>query len=63
VIEETLRKISELSIRQAKSYMYVDEVIVDYNDSSEMMRIKKDESLISKKPQSEYATYFYAKDK
>ena len=63
LIEETLRKISELSIRQAKSYMYVDEVTVDYNDSSEMMRIKKDESLISKNPQSEYATYFYAKDK
>ena len=63
LIEETLRKISELSIRQAKSYMYVDEVIVDYNDSSEMMRIKKDESSISSKVSSEYATYFYAKDK
>lgn len=63
LIEETLRIINELSIRQAKSYMYVDEVTVDYNDSTQMMRIKKDESLISSEPKSNYAHYFYAKEK
>lgn len=63
LIEETLRLLSELSIRQAKSYMYVDEVTVDYNDSTQMMRIKKDESLISTEPKNSYAHYFYAKEK
>lgn len=63
LIDETLKKLSELSIRQAKSYMYVDEILVDYNDSDQMMRIKKDESLISPQPNSSYAIYFYAKDK
>ena len=61
VVEETLRQISELSIRQAKSYMYVDELLVDYNDSSKMMRIKRDPSSISEVPESEYAVYFSAK--
>ncbi len=61
VVEYTLQMIAELSIRQAKSYMYVDEVLVDFNDSNKMMRIKRDESSIDPKPQSEYATYFYAK--
>lgn len=69
LIEETLRMLSELSIRQAKSYMYVDEVTVDYNDSTQMMRIKprKDgkggESVINSNPSSNYAHYFYAKEK
>jgi hypothetical protein len=61
LIDVTLNKISELSIRQAKSYMYVDSVLVDYNDSNRMMRIKKDESLISVRPESDYAVYFYQK--
>ena len=59
LIDETLRKLGELSIRQAKSYMYVDEVTVDYNDSNKMMRIKNDESSTLK---GKYASYFYAKD-
>ena len=63
LIDETLKKLSELSIRQAKSYMYVDEILVDYNDSNRMMRIKQDESLISSQPNSPFTTYFYAKDK
>jgi len=63
LIDATLKKLSELSIRQAKSYMYVDEILVDYNDSNQMMRIKKDESLIAPQPDSSYATYFYTKDK
>lgn len=62
LVDETLRKLGDLSIRQAKSYMYVDEVTVDYNDSSKMMRIKNDESSVSSSVEGEYATYFYAKD-
>ncbi len=61
LVEHTLSRIAELSIRQAKSYMYVDEILVDYNDSNKMMRIKRDESCISEKPESEYACYFYTK--
>ncbi|MEI6894442.1 MAG: type I-Fv CRISPR-associated protein Cas7fv [Colwellia sp.] len=61
LVEYTLVMISELSIRQAKSYMYVDSITVDYNDSNKMMRIKRDESSISETPDSEYANYFYAK--
>jgi len=63
LIDATLNKLKELSIRQAKSYMYVDEVMVDYNDSSSMMRIKQDENSVSNTAKSAYATYFYAKDK
>jgi len=61
LIEHTLSRIANLSIRQAKGYMYVDEIIVDYNDSHKMMRIKRDESEIVPEPQSNYAQYFYAK--
>ena len=61
LVEFTINLISELSIRQAKSYMYVDDIIVDYNDSNKMMRIKRDESEINSKATSEFATYFEAK--
>ena len=61
LIERTIEKITELAIRQAKSYMYVDKVTIDYNDSNKMMRIKRDAGAISEEPESEYATYFYAK--
>lgn len=61
LIQETIRMISELNIRQAKGYMYVDSVLVDYNDSHKMMRIKRSESEISEVPKTDYAVYFYAK--
>ena len=61
LIEYTLNSISELSIRQAKGYMYVDEILVDYNDSNKMMRIKRNPSAISETPETDYASYFYAK--
>ncbi|SJM90749.1 type I-Fv CRISPR-associated protein Cas7fv [Crenothrix polyspora] len=61
LIHETIRMISELNIRQAKGYMYVDSVLVDYNDSHKMMRIKRSESEISETPETDYAVYFYAK--
>ncbi len=61
LIEHTLQMINELSIRQAKSYMYIDEILVDYNDSHKMMRIKHNEGDISEQPNSDYAVYFYTK--
>ena len=63
LINETLDKIKNLAIRQAKSYMYVDEIVIDYNDSNKMMRIKRDERAISKMKNSDYAIYFYSKEK
>lgn len=62
LVKETLRMIEELSIRQAKGYMYVDSVLVDYNDSHKMMRIKRSEGDISETPKSPYAVYFYGKN-
>ena len=53
--------IEELSIRQAKGYMCVDHLLVDYNDSIKMMRIKRNSAEINQEPQSPYAIYFYAK--
>jgi hypothetical protein len=61
LVDYTIKLISELSIRQAKSYMYVDEVLIDYNDSHKMMRIKRDESSAAATLESEFATYFYQK--
>ncbi|PSU83607.1 hypothetical protein CTM93_10960 [Photobacterium phosphoreum] len=61
LVEYTLSLIADLSIRQAKGYMYVDELTVDYNDSHKMMRIKRDESEIVTQPPTQYAQYFYAK--
>jgi hypothetical protein len=61
LVEHTLEMIKNLSIRQAKSYMYVDEIIIDYNDSQKMMRIKSDEGSIIEERSGEYASYFYTK--
>lgn len=63
LIDVALNKFRELVIRQAKSYMYIDEIVVDYNNSNKMMRIKSDASSISPNKESDYATYFYAKEK
>lgn len=61
LIKETLKMIQDLSIRQAKGYMYVDNLEVDYNDSNKMMRIKRTPDEINIEPQSEYAVYFEEK--
>ncbi len=62
LIKETIDMISELSIRQAKGYMYVDTITVDYNDSNKMMRIKRDpDQIVEDVSKPIYATYFYAK--
>lgn len=63
LVDATLEKIKTLVIRQAKSYMYVDEILVDFNDSYKMMRIKQDEgSIQSINDGKQFATYFYPKD-
>ncbi len=61
LVKETLRMIQDLGIKQAKGYMYVDGVEVDYNDSNKMMRIKRDKNSIASEPKTSYASYFYAK--
>ena len=61
LINRMIEKIQNLVIRQAKSYMYVDSVEVDYNDSNKMMRIKRDESECSSSLETEFAVYFDAK--
>ncbi|MFT5117875.1 MAG: hypothetical protein ACI9NY_001408 [Kiritimatiellia bacterium] len=61
LINHTLERIQNLSIRQAKSYMYVDSILVDYNNSSRMMRIKANNDAAQEECNGEFATYFYAK--
>ncbi len=61
LVQETLDRLRDLSIKQAKGYMYVEEVEVDYNDSNRMMRIKRHPDQINPEPQTDYAVYFEAK--
>ncbi|GGZ93871.1 hypothetical protein DC083_07400 [Ignatzschineria ureiclastica] len=60
LVKETLKMLQNLTIRQAKGYMYVDSVEVDYNDSNKMMRIKRNPEQIEPTPESDYAVYFKA---
>ncbi|MDC9727688.1 MAG: hypothetical protein PSN35_07655, partial [Candidatus Thioglobus sp.] len=64
LVDEILDMLKNLTIRQAKGYMYVDELEVDYNDSNKMMRFKntKAESVNPSKDE-DFAMYFYAKNK
>ena len=61
LVHTTLEMIRNLSIRQAKGYMYVDSLEVDYNDSNKMMRIKRNPDEVSSQPTGNYAIYFEAK--
>lgn len=63
MVEKMLRMIKNLSITQAKGWMTVDDVKVDYN-SGKMMRIKSDESLICEQriDGSKFAEYFTPQD-
>lgn len=61
LVKETLNMLQDLSIKQAKGYMYIDKVEVDYNDSNKMMRIKRSPEQANPKPESDYAVYFEAK--
>ncbi len=65
LVNQTIELIEDLSIRQAKGYMYVDEVLVDYNDSvkaKNMFRIRKDITQIEEeKGDNLYAVYYEGK--
>lgn len=64
LIDEILEMLKNLSIRQAKGYMYVDELEVDYNDSNKMMRFKNTKvDSINPNKDEDFAVYFYAKDR
>ncbi len=64
LIDETLDMMKNLTIRQAKGYMYVSELEIDYNNSNQMMRFKNtDADSTNPNKEEEFATYFYAKDK
>lgn len=69
LVNETISLVESLSIRQAKGYMYVDTVEVDYNDggAKEMIRIKRTESEYhlnikdKKTAYDKYAVYYKGK--
>jgi hypothetical protein len=61
LINITLDLVRSVNIKQAKGYMYVDEITVDYNDGStgrNMMRIKHSPSSIQCVKETPYAVYF-----
>ena len=61
LVKETLDLLETLTIRQAKGYMYVDSIELDYNDGStakDMMRIKKNGIVKPLKNDMKYAEYF-----
>lgn len=60
LVKETLTMLEELVIKQAKGYMCVDTIEVDYNDSHKMMRIKRHPDQVNPEPQVDYAIYFEA---
>jgi hypothetical protein len=62
LVEFMLESIKRLTIRQGKGYMTVTDILVDYNNSGKMMRIKKDENLINQEPVGEYAIYYTAQE-
>lgn len=63
LVEATIERLETLSIRQAKSYMYVDEMEVDFNNSLKMMRIKpnREPASAQSEPSESYAIYFESK--
>lgn len=66
LIKNTLGLIENLSIRQAKGYMYVDELEIDYNDGAgkagkNMMRIKHSPEKGELEKTQNYAVYYQGK--
>jgi len=61
LVEETIKRISDLIIRTGKAYAITDSVLVDYNDGK-AMRIKSDETSISEMKHTNYAVYYKAVD-
>ena len=64
LVNTTIELLSDLSIRQAKGYMYVESIEVDYNSggAKSMMRVKHNPAeVISEKGTEEYALYYEGK--
>lgn len=63
LVNETLSLIRDLTIRQGKGYLYVDEIEVDYNDGigKNMMRIKHSREKIQPQKNQDYAVYYRGK--
>lgn len=64
LVKQMIDMLTNLSIRQAKGFMYVDSVFVDYNDSDKaknMFRIKHDDSSRCEVKNSPYAVYYEGK--
>lgn len=58
LVKSALEIISELSIKQAKGWMSVSDVQVDYNDSKTMMRIILEQHNIEEEKTKKYAQYY-----
>jgi hypothetical protein len=58
LVDVMLNMVEELSIQQAKGWMTVTNLIVDYNGSSQMMRIKRNPDDIDQDADEEYAQYY-----
>lgn len=58
LVKEMLRRIQSLYIKQAKGYLYVDEIEVDFNTSDRPMRIKKGGLDLVSEKNGPYANYF-----
>jgi hypothetical protein len=63
LVDVMLDMIKDLSIQQAKGYMSVTSVLVDYNNSSKMMRIKRDKDNIDEEQVEDFAKYYAPKGK
>ena len=61
LIKQMTYLLENLSIRQAKGYMYVDSIEMDYNDSAlakDMFRVKRNSGATEKYKNTAYAVYF-----
>lgn len=58
LVLEMISRFEDLYIKQAKGYMVVDDVMVDFNDSQKPMRIKKNPEAVVSVKNEVYATYF-----
>lgn len=61
LVDLMLEMIEDLSIKQAKGWLSVSSMEVDYNDSSSMMRIIKDPQAVTEEKESKFAVYYHKK--
>lgn len=63
LVNEMVGLIKDLNIKQAKGYMFVEDVSVDYNDGvgKDMLRIKHSPEKINSEKEKKYAVYYEGK--